>query len=308
MNQRLEIIVMARLSVAKKPPTLKELSKPTLRYKPTTMEDSAWYVAIDDAVQRIGTRRDLADQLGAYKASKWEHWTDKLLPAAALGIRLDDQKALKRLSVANGWAAAIAARQLGLWEDGPPPSLGMLSNAVVWHELGISGTPEECPPKLRAHLLRRHIEIEDAKADSLVRQIAARAVKARNVTPKELKDAIVRAWLAEDRSAAPARSLIDTPAARSLIDDAIAAARDARDGVFGEKVFVSSVWEALRRTPTWARLALDAFKAELVAAHRANRLELARADLVSAMDPALVAASEIQTDVSSFHFIVRGLR
>jgi hypothetical protein len=296
MNQRIEIVVMARLSLGGRPPTAAQLAKQALRYKPATMEDSAWHVAIEAAMQRVGERRDLADQLGAHKATKWEHWTDKLLPAAALGIRLDDARALKRLSVANGWATAVAARALGLWKDGPPPSLGALGDAVVWHDLGIAGAPEPCPPRLRAHLLRRHIDVEGAKADGLVRQIAARAVKAPNVTPKELRDAIVRAWLA----AAPA-----TPS-RSLIDDALAAARAATDGVFGErKVFISTVWDALRRTPAWAQLALDDFKTQLVAAHRDRKLELARADYTPAMDPALVAASEIAVGSAAFHFIVR---
>jgi hypothetical protein len=42
-----------------------------------------------------------------------------------------------------------------------------------------------------------------------------------------------------------------------------------------------------------------------VSAHRQRELELARADLVAAMDPTLVAASETRTDGATFHFIVR---
>jgi hypothetical protein len=78
------------------------------------------------------------------------------------------------------------------------------------------------------------------------------------------------------------------------------------DGWFGDrKVFVSAVWDQLRRDPCWAGLGLAGFKADLVAAHRAGRLTLARADLVAAMDPALVAASEIAVDGASFHFVVK---
>jgi hypothetical protein len=78
------------------------------------------------------------------------------------------------------------------------------------------------------------------------------------------------------------------------------------DGWFGDrKVFVSAVWDQLRRDPRWAERGLAGFKADLVAAHRAGELTLARADLVAAMDPALVAASEIAVDGASFHFVVK---
>jgi hypothetical protein len=89
--------------------------------------------------------------------------------------------------------------------------------------------------------------------------------------------------------------------------EAVLRAADAVvDGWFGDrKVFVSAVWDQLRRDPRWAGLGLAGFKAELVAAHRAGALTLARADLVAAMDPALVAASEIAVDGASFHFVVK---
>jgi len=89
--------------------------------------------------------------------------------------------------------------------------------------------------------------------------------------------------------------------------EAVLRAADAVvDGWFGDrKVFISAVWDQLRRDPRWAGLGLAGFKAELVAAHRAGALALARADLVAAMDPALVAASEIAVDGASFHFVVK---
>ncbi|HEX7842885.1 MAG TPA: hypothetical protein VF469_35670, partial [Kofleriaceae bacterium] len=95
-------------------------------------------------------------------------------------------------------------------------------------------------------------------------------------------------------------------AAASFADDVRRAAGAATDGWFGDrKVFVSAVWDQLRKGPRWAELALPEFKSRLVAAHRAGELELARADLVAAMDPALVAASEIAADGASFHFLVQ---
>ena len=84
------------------------------------------------------------------------------------------------------------------------------------------------------------------------------------------------------------------------------AASTVREGRFGDrKVFVSAVWDALRSQPRWADLALDEFKALLFAAHGAGEVMLARADLVAAMNPALVAASEISVSGASFHFVVQ---
>jgi len=120
---------------------------------------------------------------------------------------------------------------------------------------------------------------------------------------RALRDALVRGWLAGRMlgdAAAAAR------AAPDFATDVLGAAARVVDGRFGDrKVFVSAVWGELRRDPRWADLALAGFKGRLLAAYRARELVLARADLVAAMDPALVAASEIAADGASFHFIVK---
>jgi hypothetical protein len=98
----------------------------------------------------------------------------------------------------------------------------------------------------------------------------------------------------------------DDGPARTFAADVRRAAAAVRDGRFGDrKVFVSAVWDELRTQPRWADLALEDCKARLFAAHCAGELTLARADLVAAMDPALVAASEISVTGASFHFVVQ---
>ncbi|MEO7731801.1 MAG: hypothetical protein ABIY55_12565, partial [Kofleriaceae bacterium] len=98
----------------------------------------------------------------------------------------------------------------------------------------------------------------------------------------------------------------DDAAPSTFASDVARAAAAVRDGRFGErKVFVSAVWDELRHQARWAELALEDFKARLFAAHCAGELALARADLVAAMDPALVAASEISVSGASFHFVVQ---
>ncbi|HET9627227.1 MAG TPA: hypothetical protein VFP84_37965 [Kofleriaceae bacterium] len=319
--ERLETLLLVRLALARKPPSVKELAKATSRYRPTTLGNAEWDAHVEQAVQRLAAHQvitaertlarddEVKRRVGATAATKWEQWTDKLLPALALGVRADDAKALKAFSIANSWITAVAARALGAWTTGAPPALAAFADALVWRELGLDGPVKECPAAVRAYALRKHTTARGPSPISLVKQIAAHAVGAANTDLDKLRDALVRQWLlgktVGDDAAGPAPA--PTAAAPSLIADVRRIVADATgDAVFGDrKVFISRVWDALHATAAWANLALADFKHQLLALHRQQALVLARADLVSAMDPALVDASETRTDGATFHFIVR---
>jgi hypothetical protein len=317
LADRLDTLLVIRLALPGRPPDAAGLAKLTRRFKPTTLGDGEWRARIDDAERRLVeqqvitaerrlTRADeVARRIGAQPTAKWEAWAERLLPALALGIRPDDAKALRPLSVANGWIAAIAARALGVWTTGAPPTLSALSDAMVWRALGLDGAPQPCPPAVRAYALRKHIAVAAATPVPLVRQIASKAVGAPNTDLGKLRDSVVRQWLVGP--AAPVTEPAAPAAAPSLLDDlrrVVAAATG--DAVFGDrKIFISRAWDALRARPAWSALALADFKHQLLALHREQAVVLARADLVAAMDPALVEASETRTDGASFHFIVR---
>jgi hypothetical protein len=289
--------------------------KPLRRFAPRDQTDAQWRQALAAAIDGLRARGvvdaalrvppgELARRIGTTSARRWPQLADRVLPALALQIDAGDAKSHARLDGRDAWAAAIAARALGVWRTGPPPALGALCDALVWQALGLPGAPRPCPAELRAHFVRQRAGGEAGapeRPERIVRMHAARLVDAPRTEPGALREALVRMWLAGRAvSAAPA------PAPRSLVADAQAAANAARAGVFGgRKVFISSVWEALRAMPAWASLELGELKARLVAAHRGGELVLARADLVAAMDPALVAASEARTDGATFHFIVR---
>ena len=200
-----------------------------------------------------------------------------------------------------------------MWKAGPPPSASALWDAVVWQALGLPGTPKLCPAEVRGHFLGKHLGGDAGPPERHLRVLAAQTVDASRAELRALRDGLVRMWLVGQELGAPAEAP-GTPAASppppppspSLVDDVRAAAAAARDGVFGErKVFIAAIWHALRATPAWASLELDELKARLVEAHRAHQLVLARADLVAAMDPALVAASETHADGATFHFVVK---
>jgi hypothetical protein len=73
-----------------------------------------------------------------------------------------------------------------------------------------------------------------------------------------------------------------------------------------DKVYVSAIWRQLGEGASLAGMTFDQFKAQLVAANQRGALALARADLVGAMDPREVAASEIRDLSSTFHFVLDG--
>ncbi|MGN6104046.1 MAG: hypothetical protein ACTHU0_02985 [Kofleriaceae bacterium] len=308
MDGRVEALVIARAHATRRASSSSELVKPLWRYTPPTMTSGAWSAWLEDVVSALRARdvldadhrlRDpdqLARAIGRHAARSWRQLTDRVLPALGLAIAPDDARALSRLIGRDAWAAAIAGRALGLWTAGPPMSTSALCDALAWRGLGLAGAPKRCPPEIRALFAQRELGCEAGPPDRLVRQLAARALGAARPDLRVLRDALVCRWLTGHELASP------PPFAREVRE----AASATHHGVFGDrKVFIASVWRELCRHARWVDLPLAEFKRQLVVAHRAGDLSLARADLVAAMDPELVAASETVTDGASFHFIVR---
>lgn len=303
---RLEHLILARMKTSPRPTPAAEIAKALYRFAPASTSEHEWREHVERAVDDLTSRRvapdDLSHRLGKHVARTWAQYVDRVFPALALGIEPGDVKAHARLSGRDAWTAAIAARALGMWNDGPPPSLASVCDGYAWRQLGLAGRPKRLPPEVRALFLQRELGSDAGPPDRLLRLYAARALDAPRPELRALRDALVRRWLAA-QSVGVATSQV---AAASFADDVRRVAAAVDDGVFGDrKVFISAAWDELRRRPEYASLTLSEFKARLVRAHRAGELVLARADLVAAMDPGLVDASEISADGATFHFIVR---
>ncbi|HEU4734638.1 MAG TPA: hypothetical protein VFT22_42395 [Kofleriaceae bacterium] len=365
---RVEALVVARARTVGRATSFADLIAPLARFAPTELTPAAWRDRLAevvgelkrdgvlDAGHRLGDPDELIRRFGKTSARSWRELADRVLPALGLGIAPDDSKLRARLAGREAWAAAIVGRTLGLWVDGPPPSLTAMCDALAWRELGLTGKPKRFPPEVRALFIQRVLHSEPGPAERLVRLLAAREVGAPRPELRALCDALVRGWLA-GRTLGAAHSAAPEPAppegspaeapsapepappaeaapahepappaspaeatsrgeagagpareggAPSFASDVMAAAAATTEGWFGDrKVFISAVWHTLRENPRWSELSLDELKQRLVDAHRAGELVLARADLVAAMDPELVAASEITTDGASFHFLVK---
>ncbi|MEZ4360455.1 MAG: hypothetical protein R3B48_09755 [Kofleriaceae bacterium] len=381
---RLQALVLARAQTSARPLALGRLRAALQRFAGVDAA-AAWADVVTaairalvvegalDAAHRPRDPDEAQRRLGLAALPSWAQLTERVLPARALG--LEDPRAAQRLRDRDAWAAAVAARALGLWTQGPPPSPAAFGDLLAWRRLELGGKAKRLPEEVRALFLQRELATRAAPAPRLLRLLAARELATPRTELRSLRDALVRRWLEaapwpaveaaragqgapsappppsavpaatpSPPSAAPAAApsslgVAPTAAPSSLgaspaafpdeptalpdeptalpdeLPDAVPAAfpdavravvAAARLGTFGErKVFISAAWEDLRRAPAWRQLSLEAFKAELLAAHRAGQLALARADLVAAMDPSLVERSEIEASGATFHFIVR---
>lgn len=299
VDDRLDLLVLARLATTPDRPAHGALAASLRRFAPTTMTDADWLAAVASSAERVASLEaasEVARRLGIAGTRTWKQLAERILPALGLGLAASDEKAIAKLAGRDEWTAAIAGRALGLWTEGPPPSLSVLCDGYAWRSLGLAGRPKRCPPEVRALFLQRELQAPPGPPDRLLRLLAARELGAPRPELRVLRDSLVRRWLS-------GRSLgVSASFARDVHD----AARTAQDGVFGgRKVFISAVWDQLRRDGRWASLSIPEFKRRLLDAQRAGEVELARADLVAAMDPRLVADSETLADGASFHFIVR---
>ncbi len=303
-TDRLESLILARLKTSPRPLPAAEIARALFRFAPSNLGEPAWRERVERAVAELTERGIGPDQLprriGNHAARTWAQYVDRLFPALGLGIEPGDAKALAKLSGRDAWTAAIAARALGLWTAGPPPSPAEVCDTYAWRQLGLTGRAKRCPPEVRAVFLQRELGTDPGPPDRLLRLYAARSLDAPRPELRALRDALVRRWLTGRGADTP------TLAAPSFVDEVRDVARTATDGLFGErKLFIAAAWQELRRRPGRAALPLDEFKARRVRAHRSGELVLARADLVAAMNPDLVGASETVADGATFHFLVR---
>jgi hypothetical protein len=185
--------------------------------------------------------------------------------------------------VVNAWLA----RTLDL---GPKVTFGAVRAALLARELGVPARPD---------------------LEQVVRLAVAKVAGSRSARQEDVLQALTSRWLqgeAEHRSengrlaSRAATDANSTPT--NLLEKVRAAALSSAVRRFGaNKVFIASVWEALRRDPEVSALGELGFKQALAEAHRRGSLVLARADLVAAMDPHDVAASEVQHLNATYHFI-----
>jgi len=234
---------------------------------------------------------------------------------------------LARLGTADGMRAVLVQKQLGTTTPGSR-SLTQVRDALCWKQLGVETDKPFTLAAVQAVLLARAMQSSrEAEPTQAMRQLAARSVGAKRSDAESLRLAALRSWLvpssesltpaprAEPATVSALRNALAGPVDPAFFDTAPApeelstfaqrvkqAAKASTTGRFGEdKIFISHVWRTLRDQAR--NLDERTFKDKLVEANRARLLNLSRADLVEAMDPADVSESETQYLGVTFHFI-----
>ncbi|CAM3333242.1 hypothetical protein G4177_07780 [Corallococcus sp. ZKHCc1 1396] len=243
------------------------------------------------------------------KGLTWKRVKQQHLLARGLGLP-NSKAVFGRLADANGVRALLLKRAHKV--EGPEtPTLEQVRDRLLWRQLGVETAEKFSLRAVQAHLLGQLLEQDVSDPKRGVEQLAARTVSAARVDAEVVRLAVMREWvLAEDapepkKPAEPER--VATPVeglpadAASFAKRVLKVARALPTGRFGDdKVFISHVWKALQ--PEWA--SREAFDTALLEANRKRHLSLTRADLVSVMDPADVAESEVRFYGATFHFVV----
>jgi hypothetical protein len=328
-ESKLEDLILVRLSArTKKPPAPSDVSKSLHAMLARQLSASEWRAALARSLATLrarglvqATRLELTApgmarvqavlKLSAPPRAKgWRELKMKYLPRALLGAELPEGAAIDP-------GLALLAERLGV-PLAAKATAAQVVDAWLARTLGIAGKPS--PGKLRAALLAREL---GAPRKDEVEQVLRVAVAALSGAPKATGDAVTNAlalrWLfdaaqsAEPRAAEPrgAPLRLGQGEAERRLERVVEKVRRASDGARvrsygGNKIFIASVWEALASDPEVAALGEQGFKAVLAEAHRRGLVVLSRADLVAAMDPKDLAASEIKHLNATYHFIQRG--
>ena len=333
-QDRLDLLVLARAAVkAAKPPARAAIAKAIGPLVDGATSGAAINNLIDDATTRLRARGELnADRFVASDAGRerllhvfgfettprWQTFKSRHLVALALGLPLSSQAVQNRLKTPDGVFGLVLAKHhdLGLAEA---PTLKQAVDALVWRQLRVETLEKLTLAKVKALLVGRALGSDTPVAAAKVGRVAASvAAGAKRPSADAVREALFRRWLANGDADGdadkrrPAEALPVRPGASEMPLDAFvervrAAARGESNGRFGDrKVFISAVWRAVRDELIRQGIDERGFKQRLLDANRAGLIHLHRADLVGAMDPTEVAASEIHHLNAVYHFVEEG--
>jgi hypothetical protein len=246
----------------------------------------------------------------------WRSVLKTYLLAQGIGLRPPKTSSIiKRFHDTDGLRAAILASHHRL-NLGEYPTLKQVRDALAWRAMGVEANEPLTLKAVLKVLLNRELGTpRPQEPEKALEWLAARAAGARRAGANELQMAVLRRWLNGPelavsseapgaRAAEPQRETAGPPEDdRAFAVCVLTAARTSKTGRFGDsKVFISHVFRRLADEGVVADDP-DAFKARLVSAHLRGLLSLSRADLVEAMAPEDVRASEAQEGGSTFHFV-----
>ena len=317
-------LVLVRLLVPGKkspmPGKVKESLAPFFQHQGSPAE---WASLFDEALQDLEasglvTKRPLAlteqgrrqalDFLGLATLPprvSWRTLKNSYLVARALDLPTPSSEDRKHWGEKESFRALVLKKQYHL-PTADFPTLRQALDALAWKQLNISSSRPFTLEAVLNHFLGLPAQL---KMEELKVQLPAKATGAQKCSPDGLHLAILRRWIegkALDRAPTATQSI---PKGQSFnlagfAQGVLEAARAIPAGRFGDnKVFICHVWRKLQEEGAFPGTEEAEFKHLLIEANRQGLLALSRADLVEAMDPQDVSASETRYLNATFHFI-----
>lgn len=228
------------------------------------------------------------------------------LMAVSLGVVPHSEGERKLLASAPGLRAAVLRRSHGL-PVREIPTAKQSADALLWKQLGVETDAGFTMEAVKKHLLGQALNLPAGNLSSsrLIAQLASQAAGARRNEVGAVREGLLRQWLQATPPGAEPETAPTRPVGLDMFaEHVLEAARHTRSGWFGNTlVFIHAVHATYAAETAGAQPDLQAFKDRLVEAHRLGLLELARADLVSAMNPEDVAKSATRYLSGTFHLI-----
>ena len=271
------------------------------------------------ALTAEGRRRAL-ESLGVAELrpkTTWAVLRKTYLPAVALGRPAAGEAAFKAMASDPVFKAVLLERQFDL-PAAAVPRLDDAIDALAWKLIGFEGMAKKFDVKaVKTALINR--ELGDGRAADFKKaasRLVARGAGARRDDAKELRDAVLRDWIGREargevEGQAPGPEVRHRrPTCRgrstrrhwpSASRTRPAPARRAGTAITRSSSPMSGI--ACGPEPEFAGMDLDGFKRALAEANNLRLLDLARADLVQAMDPEDVRRSEVRYLNATFHFV-----
>jgi hypothetical protein len=235
----------------------------------------------------------------------WSTVIAKYLFPRAAGLSAD---ASAKLNDGDKLAALVLKRKYDLPAD-TGSTVSQALEAIVCKRLAFAH--ETTLNGLLTAVLSDLVGSERLTKETLTKQVPLFETGLTAVTADAARRKLVRDWLGGITRPLRSTPLPERPAPEPFDLAAFAAtvralaAKSPPDHRFHDnKVFISALWRATQDEPSFPRLGLPEFKHRLVDANAQNLLHLSRADLVSAMDPHLLAESETLYLNAAFHFVL----
>ncbi|MCH9682887.1 MAG: hypothetical protein K0V04_15730 [Deltaproteobacteria bacterium] len=337
------LILARLATAKSRPPTPRKLEEDLYRLVQSRLARREWSSACETqltdllAKREIDERRRVTDRgharlreaLGVEELPTWAQIWRTLLPALTLDLPAESWQGVND----GGRLRGRLIRESHSLDIAETPTTNQAVDAAVWKMLGFEDAGSLTLGKLRRAVLERELETrlraKSIDADMAGQWLATAAADATTRHIDAVRRAMVDRWLfgepaspvetgipdaspkspPSEHPAAPLPSTAtSTPSAPLSLDrwahriNTLACATP--DGRYGdERLFIAALWRAAQDGEPALNTSLLDFKARLLDANRAGYVRLHRADLVGAMDDALVRDSETRHLNATFHFI-----